>query len=52
MKLPHVRAAPTLLPKSVFFQTVNADQDPHTVFESIESLLVKPLPKQTLKAVM
>lgn len=33
-------------------QTVNADQDPHTVFESIESLLVKPLPKQTLKAVM
>ena len=30
-------------------QTVNADQDPHTVFESLESLLVKPLPKRTLK---
>lgn len=31
-------------------QTINADQDPHTVFESMESLLVKPLPKQSLKA--
>ncbi|XP_069743326.1 adenylate kinase 8 isoform X3 [Narcine bancroftii] len=26
---------------------VNADQDPHTVFEYIESCIVKPLPKQT-----
>lgn len=25
---------------------VNADQDPHTVFEYIESCIVKPLPKQ------
>jgi len=33
-------------------QSVNADQDPHTVFESIESLLTKPLPKQTLKATL
>lgn len=33
-------------------QGVNADQDPHTVFESIESLLTKPLPKQTLKATL
>ncbi|XP_063681387.1 adenylate kinase 8-like isoform X1 [Bolinopsis microptera] len=33
-------------------QSVNADQDPHTVFESIESLLTKPLPKQALKATL
>ena len=26
-------------------QHINADQDPHTVFECIESMLVKPLPK-------
>ncbi|XP_072908798.1 adenylate kinase 8 isoform X3 [Hemitrygon akajei] len=26
---------------------VNADQDPHTVFEYIESCIIKPLPKQT-----
>ncbi|ELT89859.1 hypothetical protein CAPTEDRAFT_200548 [Capitella teleta] len=26
-------------------QRINADQDPHTVFESIESMVVKPLPK-------
>ena len=26
-------------------QRVNADQDPHTVFECIESMLVNPLPK-------
>ena len=31
-------------------QSVNGDQDPHTVFETLESLLVKPLPKQTLKS--
>lgn len=30
-------------------QTINADQDPHTVFESLENLLVKPLPKQSIK---
>jgi adenylate kinase len=27
-------------------QHVNADQDPHTVFESIESMIVNPIPKQ------
>ena len=27
-------------------QHVNADQDPHTVFECIESMIVNPLPKQ------
>ena len=27
-------------------QHVNADQDPHMVFESVESILVNPLPKQ------
>jgi len=27
-------------------QHVNADQDPHTVFECIESMVVNPLPKQ------
>lgn len=27
-------------------QRVNADQDPHTVFENIESLIVLPLPKR------
>ncbi|XP_070532328.1 adenylate kinase 8-like [Ptychodera flava] len=27
-------------------QHVNADQDPHTVFESVESMLVNPLPKR------
>ncbi|XP_077986552.1 adenylate kinase 8-like [Glandiceps talaboti] len=27
-------------------QHINADQDPHTVFESVESMLVNPLPKQ------
>lgn len=26
-------------------QRINADQDPHTVFENIESMVVKPLPK-------
>ena len=26
-------------------QHVNADQDPHTVFECIESMIVNPLPK-------
>lgn len=27
-------------------QHVNADQDPHTVFECIESMIVNPLPKR------
>lgn len=27
-------------------QHVNADQDPQMVFESVESILVNPLPKQ------
>ena len=27
-------------------QHINADQDPHTVFECIESMVVNPLPKQ------
>lgn len=27
-------------------QHVNGDQDPHTVFESLESLLVNPLPRK------
>lgn len=27
-------------------QHINADQDPHTVFESIESMVVQPLPKR------
>lgn len=27
-------------------QHINADQDPHTVFENIESMIVNPLPKQ------
>ncbi len=27
-------------------QHINADQDPHTVFECIESMVVDPLPKQ------
>ena len=29
-------------------QHVNADQDPHTVFENIESMIVNPLPKRFL----
>ena len=29
-------------------QHVGADQDPHTVFECIESMVVKPLPKHLL----
>ena len=29
-------------------QRVNADQDPHTVFETIESQIVNPLPKKLL----
>lgn len=31
-------------------QHVNADQDPLTVFECLESMLVNPLPKQPLLA--
>lgn len=27
-------------------QHINADQDPHTVFEYIESMIVNPLPKK------
>jgi adenylate kinase len=27
-------------------QHINADQDPHTVFENIESMIVKPLPRK------
>jgi hypothetical protein len=27
-------------------QQINADQDPHTVFECIESMIVNPLPKK------
>ena len=27
-------------------QVINADQDPHTVFESIEHLIVNPIPTQ------
>ena len=27
-------------------QHINADQDPHTVFECVESMLVNPLPKR------
>ena len=27
-------------------QHVNADQDPHTVFEYIESMIVNPLPQK------
>ena len=27
-------------------QHINADQDPHTVFECIESMVVNPLPKR------
>ena len=27
-------------------QHVNADQDPHTVFECLESMIVNPLPKR------
>lgn len=27
-------------------QHVNADQDPHTVFEALESMIVHPLPKK------
>lgn len=30
-------------------QDVNADQDPHTVFEWIESVIVNPLPKELLQ---
>ena len=26
-------------------QHINADQDPHTVFEGLESMICKPLPK-------
>ena len=29
-------------------QRINADQDPHTVFESIESMIVNPLPKKLI----
>ncbi len=27
-------------------QHINGDQDPHTVFECIESMIVNPLPKR------
>ena len=27
-------------------QHINADQDPHTVFECLESMIVNPLPKR------
>ena len=29
-------------------QRINADQDPHTVFECIESMIVNPLPKKLI----